>query len=161
MFHHASADDVFVSAVGLAVEQFVAGGLGSQRQRCQGIHNKIYPQHLDGCQHLLLQKTCPDHSQNYSHYVHCQLELDEFTDRVVDVAAPKHCFHDGIEIVIQQDDCCCFSGDLSSCYSHGEANISLFKCRSIVGSITSHSHNLSSLLESSYQGIFVFRSRSG
>jgi hypothetical protein len=39
-----------------------------------------------------------------SNHVDGQLELQEFGDAVVDVAAPQHCFHNAAEVVVSQDD---------------------------------------------------------
>ena len=47
--------------------------------------------------------TGANEGNNDGHDVDCQLKLEKFCNRVVDVTAPHHGFHDGFEVVISQD----------------------------------------------------------
>lgn len=54
IFGHGSGDESLGSAVRLPLQQLHAWQLGGQRQRGQGVHNQIDPQHLDGLQGTVL-----------------------------------------------------------------------------------------------------------
>ena len=155
MFQHDPIDDVVVPVVGFALEQLGVGLLCGQCQRREGVHYQINPEHLDGLQHLLLDQRCPHQSYHHRHYVHRQLELYEFADRVVDVSAPQHCLHDGVEVVVHQNYGCRFSRHLRPAYAHREAHVGFPQGRRIVRPVPCHCDHVASLSQRSHQAILV------
>lgn len=86
--------------------------------------------------------------------------MDEFTNGVVDVAAPEYGLDDGGEVIVQEDDICGLLCHFCACDSHSEAYISFLESRSIVCTVPSHSDNFSTLPQPCNQSIFILRSRS-
>jgi hypothetical protein len=60
------------------------------------------------CFHYLeravLDGACSDEGNNHGDHVDSELELQEFCDAVVHVAAPHDRLHDAAEVVVSQDD---------------------------------------------------------
>lgn len=106
---------------------------------------------------MLLVEATSNEGDGHCYDVDCDLELNELADGVVNVPAPQHCLHDGVEVVVQQDDGCCLAGHLGTGDSHCEPYISFFQGRGVIGTVACHCHHLSSLLQASHQGVFVLR----
>lgn len=47
VLEHGGRNDVLVSGMGSAVQQFLSGLFSGQRQRGKGVHDQIHPKHLD------------------------------------------------------------------------------------------------------------------
>lgn len=161
VFHHVSGNDVVVAAVRLAFQKLVSRSLGSESKGGKGVHDEVDPQHLDRGEDLLADETGPDEGNDHGYYVDGELELDELADGVEDVATPEDGLDDGVEVVIDEDDGCCFSGYFSAGDAHGKPDIGFLQCRGIIGPIARGSHNISPFSEPSHQGILVLWSRSG
>lgn len=62
----------------------------------------------------VLDGTCSDEGYNHGDHIHSELELQEFCDAVVHVAAPHDCLHDAAEVVVGQNDVRRLLGDVSA-----------------------------------------------
>ena len=80
--------------MGGSFQQTFVGVLGSQGKRGEGVHNQVDPQQLDWLNDLGLNYGSSDQSAENCHHVHCQLELHELPDRVVNVSSPEHSLYD-------------------------------------------------------------------
>ena len=100
VFQHRRVDDVVVSGVGLAVEEFGGGVLGGQGDRGQTVHDEVDPKHLDWLEYVSLDQGCPYEGDADCYDIDGQLELYELPDGIVDVPSPKDCLHDGVEVII-------------------------------------------------------------
>lgn len=94
VLQHGARYDVLIAAMRRALEQFISRFLGSKGQRGKSVHNEIDPKHLNWLQDLLLQQSSPNECACHSNDIHCQLELHELANRVVDVSSPEDCLHD-------------------------------------------------------------------
>ena len=74
----------------------------------------------------MFEEGCSDEGDENGDDIYGKLELDEFSDGVVDVAAPHDCLDDGGEIVIKEDDICGLFRNLGACDAHCEAYIGFF-----------------------------------
>ena len=90
------------------------------------------------------QRSC-DHYQNCSK-ISRKKKLYRLFDIFINIPATLHSLNDRGKIVIRQDHGCCILCNFRSCNSHGNTNISLFKCRCIVDTISGHCHNISPFL---------------
>ena len=111
-----------------------------------------------GAQRRFFDDTCANERTNDSNDIDRQLKLKKFRNWIVDIATPHHCFDDGIEIVVDQNNIRRFFGNIrtldtldsntdhssrmnSSLTYHGEPNVGFFQSRTIVRSITSHGND--------------------
>ncbi|RUS89018.1 hypothetical protein EGW08_003265, partial [Elysia chlorotica] len=146
VFGHGEGDERFGSTIWFSVQQLVSGQLGGQSKRGQRVHDQVDPQHLDGLQRAVLW------AGKHRYNIDCKLKLQELCDTVVDIPSPHHCLHNTGEVVIR-----------CSSY-HGKSNISFFQRRSIVGSVSSDSHDLASgrllaVNDAFHKHIFILRGR--
>lgn len=97
----------------------------SQSQRSKCVHNQINPQHLNRFNNLLRDKSSANKSQNNRANINSELKLQEFFNRIINISPPQNSLHNRIKIIIQQNNRCSFSRNLSTSNSHREPNISL------------------------------------
>ena len=109
------------------------GRLRGQGQRSQSVHDQVDPEHLERGQDGHLEEGSTDQSDDDSHHVDSELELEEFFDGVVYITAPKDGTDDRVEVVIQKDDVTSFTGDFGTLDTHGKANVSLLQSRGVIG----------------------------
>jgi hypothetical protein len=62
----------------------------------------------------VLDGACSNEGYNHGDHIHSELELQEFGDAVVHVAAPHDRLHDAAEVVVGQDDVGSLFGHVSS-----------------------------------------------
>lgn len=96
---HGAADEGRISAMGLVVEEADVGVLGGERKSCESVHDKIHPQQLQHVEGLLADEGA-DEGHDERHDVDGELELQELPDVVEHGAAPEHCEHDRLEVVV-------------------------------------------------------------
>lgn len=160
VFQHGFWDDVFISWVRLSVQKTFFRVFSGKSKRCKSVHDEVEPKKLNRSQYLCFKNCSSNKSTKNCNKIDSQLELNEFSDRIIDVSSPEHSFDNRWEVIINKSYSSSLSSNLSSSNSHSESNISFFKCRSIISSITSNSNNITSLSKSSNKSIFILRSRS-
>ena len=69
-----------------------------------------------------MEERNPRHDRDDSGHVDGDLELKELYDGRVHVPAPLDCLHDGVEVVVHEDDVARLPGDARSA-SHGETDV--------------------------------------
>ena len=104
-----------VSSVWFSFQQFFRGWLCRESKRGEGIHDQIHPQHLDGPERAVGDDDCTDDSERDGNHIHCQLELEELGNRVVDISAPHDGLHDGCKVVISENNVAGFLCYISAC----------------------------------------------
>ncbi len=72
---------------------------------------------------------------------HCFLQV------IVDPASLSDCRDDGGKVVVKQNKRRCFTCDISSTPPHGNADVSRFKGRSVIHTITGHCDDIAVRLE--------------
>lgn len=85
---HLARDNEVVLALRHAVQKLGAGQLSGEGQRREGVHDHVNPEELDSLQRRLLQEDSTDHGEEEGVDVDGQLELEEASDVVIDVATP-------------------------------------------------------------------------
>ena len=155
VFPHLRGDQVLEFGVGLAGQKLFSWRFGCEGQWGHGVHNEVDPQHLDGAQRWLLQhcSTCKGHDKGTA--IDSQLELQKLPDRIEDISSPLHSGHNWAEIIVKEDDTWGLFGNLGACNTHSKSNISFFKGRGIVGTITCHGYNMVKLSETSGHDVFI------
>ncbi|GMR34385.1 hypothetical protein PMAYCL1PPCAC_04580, partial [Pristionchus mayeri] len=76
--------------------------------------DQIHPQHLHRLQWKVGDGAGADEGDRNRDDVDRELELQEFGDGVIDVAAPHHGLDDGGEVVVGEDDVRSLLGDVGS-----------------------------------------------
>jgi len=92
---------------------------------------------LDSSQWRIIQNNRAEENNEHSNNVDRELELQEFSNVVINVSTVFQSSNNGSEVVIQKDDITCTFCNISSGDTHCETNVGLTKSWSIVGSITS------------------------
>mmetsp|Transcript_62663 Transcript_62663/g.103352 ORF Transcript_62663/g.103352 Transcript_62663/m.103352 type:complete len:346 (+) Transcript_62663:2100-3137(+) len=160
---HPWREQACVSRLWHALQQhFLNRLLCGQCQSCQGVHDQIQPEQLHGSKRAFVRcvKSGPDESNQYPDNIDSNLELEEFFDVVVHVAAPHNGLDHTPEVVIQQHNIRGRFGNVGPSL-HGESDISHLQRRAIIRAITSHGHNHASLLQQFSQGLLVLRAGAG
>ena len=163
-FPHIVADEGFGPSVRFPFQEFLARGLGRQSQRRQGVHDQIYPEHLDGGQRKTVEEEGADERNEQGHEIHRELELQELADVFVNASSPEHGADDRPEVVVQDHHVGGFLGNLGSAQSHRKTNVGGFECGGVVRSVPRNGHYFSlcfqpgfALLSESIIKIFFFR----
>lgn len=84
---HDLVDDGSRFGVWSSVQNIVHWWLGCQGEGTEGIHDKVNPEHLDGVQRGITEDGGTEEDDGHSSEVDGKLELQEFSDTVVDVTA--------------------------------------------------------------------------
>jgi len=129
---HDGVDDLLVACVGLAFQKFFIRRLGCQGEGSKSVHDQVDPEHLDGRQSFVSEEQSTDKHDEHGSAVHCQLELKELSDIVIDVASVFDGDDDRAEVVVGEDDGGSVSADVSAGNAHGEAHVGLVQGRHIV-----------------------------
>lgn len=114
MLQHGLGNDVLISGMGTSFKKTLLRVFGCEGQRGKGIHDQVDPKHLNGFENFGLEDCCTYQCADNCNYVDCKLELDEFSDGVVDVTTPKHCLDYRVEVVVDENDCSCLASHLCS-----------------------------------------------
>jgi len=86
--------------------------------------------------------------------IHCHLELNEFTNVVLKVAAPTDGSDDGEEVVVHEDDVGVVLGSGAAILTKGETNVGFREGTSIAETLTSDTDGRTSLAESACKHMF-------
>jgi hypothetical protein len=154
-------DDVVVPVVGRSQEQSFVRGLGGERERSEGVHDHVDPEHLDGGQDGVLRVERGDEDDNDCDHVDGELELEELPHGVVDVPAPLDGLDDGSKVIVEQDDIGGLSGDLGPGVAHREADVGPLERGRVVGPVAGHGDHLPVLDQADHHRVLVLGTASG
>lgn len=129
--------------------------LGSKGKSGEGVHDQVDPEHLYSVQWRFLGHDGTQEDNEHSDKVDGELELQEFSNIIVDISSVLKSNNNGGEVIIEKDDIAGALGDVSTSDTHSETDISLSQSWSIVGTITSYSNNTITVLNTSDQKIFI------
>lgn len=152
---HDLIDDGVRFWIWLSLEDVVHWGLSGQSESTKGIHNKIDPKHLDGVQWGVTKDCRAEEDDGHSSEIDGKLELQEFSDTVVDVTAVLEGHNNRSEVIIKKDNIRGTLGDVSTCDTHGETDIGLLQGGGVVGTITSDGDDTITGLNTSNQDTLV------
>mmetsp|Transcript_11061 Transcript_11061/g.26845 ORF Transcript_11061/g.26845 Transcript_11061/m.26845 type:complete len:477 (-) Transcript_11061:1301-2731(-) len=139
--HHHLREEGRRARVGVPVEELLlepgdaVGVLGRQRERREGVHDQVHPQHLDRVERRLGEDRGAHARQRARRDVHRQLELQELADVVIDAAPPLDSAHDGHEVVVHDDDIGRVLGHVRPLDAHREPHVRLLERRGVVGPV--------------------------
>lgn len=64
-----------VLLVGLAIQNAILGRLGSEGKSCKSVHDKVYPEHLNGSERRVFKNDGAQEDNKHGHHVDSELEL--------------------------------------------------------------------------------------
>ena len=102
----------------------------------------------------MAEDDCGDKNESQARDIHCHLELNEFTNVVLKVAAPTDGSDDGEEVVVHEDDVGVVLGSGAAILTKGETNVSFREGTSIAETLTSDTDGRTGLAESACKHMF-------
>ena len=120
---------------------FYVGWLSSESKGSEGVHDQVDPEHLSRSERGLAENASTSEHNEHSDDVYCQLELEELSHIVVDVASIFNSSQDRLEVVIEELDVTGVLGNIGASDAHCKADISSVESRCIVCAITSDSNS--------------------
>lgn len=139
---HLAGDDEVILVLRIAQQQGVTGLLSGEGQRGERVHDHVDPEELNSLQRGLLEQDSTDDGEDQGVHIDGQLELEETLDVIIDISTPRASFDDRSETIINNDNVSSLLAHSSTSLTHTEADICLGKGHSIIGSISSYSHDL-------------------
>lgn len=148
-------------AVGLAIEDLAAGGIGSEGESGEGVHDDVDPEQLHGGKDGFFggRGDGGDEGDDDGGDVDGDLELQELADGIVDSAAPDDGGNDRSEVVIHKNDVRSLFGDLSSGDTHGESDVGGLESGAVVGTVTGDTDDFAKGLELLDQNLLILGRR--
>ena len=134
--------------------------LSGESEGCEGIHDQVDPEELDGVQRGLAEDDDAHEHDEDGAEVDGDLELQEAGHVVEDVSAPHDGSQRSLEVVVRQDDVSSLLGGRAA-GAHSESNVSASECLNIVDAIASDGDALSKALEADDEQVLVGSGGSG
>jgi len=82
---------------------------------------------------------------------------NSFANIIIDAPPVADSLHYGGKVVIHKNKIGSFARDLAAALAHGNADVRVFECWSVVDAVACHGYNLAVLLECFYNAHFMFR----
>lgn len=89
VLNHLSGDDVFLLSIWWPHKQLWLRCLGGECEGSKGVHDEVDPEKLDGGKWTLLEYQGADEAGEEGDYVDGQLELEESSNVVINISAPR------------------------------------------------------------------------
>ena len=100
---HSPGDQWLLPAIWLPLEEFVCWLFSSESKTSKRVHDEVDPEQLDGTKRCVADSERAEENKHYSNNIDCQLELEEFRDRVVDIATPLDSLDYAGKVVISEN----------------------------------------------------------
>lgn len=120
--------------------------LSSERDGTKDIHDQVAPEHLDDVKGWVSHGGATQDCDEAEDHIDGELELDEFSNIVIESSSPLDSPVDRAEIVIHDDEVRAVLGDVAAA-THAETNIGLPEGLSIGDAIASHSDHAAPSLD--------------
>ena len=121
---------------------------------CEHVHNQIDPEKLNDDERRVAEEDSGGEYEGHAGNINGHLELNEFTNVVLEVAAPANGSDDGEEVIVHKDDVGVVLGSGAAILTKGEANISFRESTSIAETLTSDTDGRTGLAESACEHVF-------
>ena len=109
---------------------------GGERERREGVHDQIDPEHLNyGKRQFDAEEGAGDGDGQGGH-VDRQLEDDETLDVGVERTPPENGVDHARKRIVQQNDCGCLLGDGGAGFSHGDADVGVIERGRVIGAVS-------------------------
>lgn len=152
---HVGSYNAVITSVRLPFQELLRRCFSRKSQRCKCVHDNVHPEHLDGVKWTFLKNDCAHKGHKQCDNVHCELELNELSNRIIDVSSPFASCNDTSEVIIQQNNISCIFRNFRSCNAHRESDVSFLECGSIICTITGNSDNMTKLDQSCNENVFI------
>ena len=121
---------------------------------CEHVHNQVDPKKLNDDERRVAEDDSSDEYEGHAGDIHGHLELNEFANVVLEVAAPTDGSDDCEEVIVHEDDVSVILGSGAAILTKGEANISFRESTSIAKTLTSDTDGRTGLAESASKHMF-------
>jgi len=152
---HDWGDDKVILLVWGSKEDFIGWWFSGKGESAEGIHDQVDPEHLDGSKRRILKDDGSEENDEHGDDVNRELELQEFSYVIIDVSSVFQSNDNGAEVIIEKDNITSVLSNISTSDTHGKTDIGFGKSRSVIGTITCNSDDLSTVLHTGDENLLI------
>jgi len=152
--HHRLCDQRILYANTFLTDLGRVRSLSCKCDGCEHVHNQVNPEKLNNDERRVAEEDSGGEYEGHAGDIYSHLELNEFTDVVLEVAAPTDGSDDGEEVIVHEDNVGVVLGSGAAILTEGEANISFRESTSIAETLASDTDSRTSLAESASKHMF-------
>jgi len=138
--HHRFGDNS-VSGLNTFGTDIFSGVFSGESDGGEDIHDQVDPEELHNAERSVAKEKSGNEDKGQAGEVDSHLELNEFTNVVLNVATPFDGGNDGEEVIIHEDNIGVILGSGAAILTHGETNIGLGESASVGQTFASNANH--------------------